>query len=235
MGLPRFTGAPKYQHLWYRAGPPRRNRVGSVRKEVIPRECMQCSVEPHALACHDITAFSDPVHAHQYITNSLKGLEKVTDSSSGIVKRTKYTRPVSGFRLIQGIKRQDPAKAPPLPNDFLVIRDWTNDYMSDSMFKEVFGNLKSKDADTDEIYSEYSLDGGKLWMEGKLCVPDALAPRVLDWWHKWDSISAHGRRLWSMIKHRLFGSKLEIHCMRVAAGCAQCALSMPKAATNTAI
>ena len=38
---------------------------------------------------------------------------------------------------------------------------------------------KSKDAHRDGIFAEYSLDGGKLWMEGKLCVPDALAPRVL--------------------------------------------------------
>ena len=98
------------------------------------------------------------------------------------------------------------------------------------MFKEVFGNLKSKDAHKDGIFSEYSLDGGKLWMEGKLCVPDALAPRVLNWWHKWESPHAHGRRLWSMIKHRLFGSRLYTHCMKVAAGCAQCAVSTPPSA-----
>ena len=73
----------------------------------------------------------------------------------------------------------------------------------------------------------YSLDGGKLWMEGKLCVPNAVAPRVLNWWHKSESPLAHGRRLWSMIKHRLFGSRLYTHCMKVAAGCAQCAVSMP--------
>ena len=28
-------------------------------------------------------------------------------------------------------------------------------------------------------------------MEGKLCVPDALAPRVLNWWHKWESPHGH--------------------------------------------
>ena len=89
------------------------------------------------------------------------------DPFSGNVKRTKYTRPVSGFQLIQGMKRLDPAKSPLLPKDTLIIRDWTNDYMGDSMFKEVFENLKSEDAHNDEIYSECSLDGGKLWMEGK--------------------------------------------------------------------
>ena len=76
------------------------------------------------------------------------------------------------------------------------------------MLKEVFENLKSKDAHMDRIYSESSLDGGKLWMEGKSCVPDALAPRVLNWSHKWESLHAHGQRLWSMVKHRLFGSRL---------------------------
>ena len=193
-------------------------------KKLIRRECMQCSAKRHALPCHDITAFSDPAHAHEIITKSLKVVEKVTDPSSGTVKRMKYTWPVSGFRLIQGINRRDPAKSLPLPKDSLIIRDWTNDYMGDSMSKEVFENLKSKDAHKDGIYSEYSLDGGKLWIEGKLCVPDALAPRVLNWWHKWESPHAHGSRLWSMIKHRLFVSRLYTHCMRVAAGCAQWAV-----------
>ena len=67
-------------------------------------------------------------------------------------------------------------------------------------------------------------------MEGKLCVRDALAPRVLNWWHKWESPQADGRRLWPMIKHRLFGSRLYTHCMRVAAGCANCAVSTPPSA-----
>ena len=156
---------------------------------------MQCSVKRHALLCHDITALADPAHAHEIITQSLKVVEKVTDTSSRSVKRTKYTRPVSGFRVIQGIKRRDPAKLPPLPKDFLIIRDWTNNHMVDFMFKEVFERLKSKDAHKDGIYSEYSLDWGKLWMEGKFCVPDALGPRVLNWWHEWESPYAHGRRL----------------------------------------
>ena len=33
-----------------------------------------------------------------------------------------------------------------------------------------------------------------------------------------------------MIKHRLFGARLYTHCMRVAAGCAQCAVSTPPSA-----
>ena len=199
-------------------------------KKLIRRACMQCAVKQHALPCHDITAISDPAHAHEICTKTLKVVEKVTDPSSGSVKRFDYTRQVSRFRLIQGIKRRDPAKTPPLPKDSLIIRDWTSDYLQDPMFKEVFGNLKSKDAHKDGIFPEYSLDGGKLWMEGKLCVPDALAPRVLNWWHKWESPHAHGRRLWSMIKHRLFGSRLYTHCMKVAAGCAQCAVSTPPSA-----
>ena len=199
-------------------------------KKLIRRACMQCAVKQHALPCHDITAITDPAHAHEICTKTLKVVEKVTDPSSGSVKRFDYTRQVSRFRLIQGIKRRDPAKTPPLPKDSLIIRDWTSDYLQDPMFKEVFGNLKSKDAHKDGIFPEYSLDGGKLWMEGKLCVPDALAPRVLNWWHKWESPHAHGRRLWSMIKHRLFGSRLYTHCMKVAAGCAQCAVSTPPSA-----
>ena len=152
-------------------------------KKLIRRECMQYSIKQHALPCHDIMAFSDPAHVHQIITKSLNIEENVTDPSSETVKRTKYTRPVSGFRLIQGIKCRDPAESPALRKDSLIICDWTNDYMGDSMFEEVFENLVSKDTHKDGNCSEYSLDSGKLWMEGKLCVPDALAPRVLNWSH----------------------------------------------------
>ena len=90
---------------------------------------MQCSIQRHALPCHDTTAFSDPAQAHEIITKSLEVVEKVTDPSSGSVKRTKYSQPVSRFRLFQGIKRRDPAKYPPLPNNSLIIRNWTNYYM----------------------------------------------------------------------------------------------------------
>ena len=101
---------------------------------------MQCSVKRHALPRHDITAFSDPAHAHEIISKSLKLLENITDPSSGSVKRTKCTPPVSGFRLIQGIKRRDPAETAPLPQDSLIICDWSNDYMGDSRFQKVFEN-----------------------------------------------------------------------------------------------
>ena len=77
--------------------------------------------------------------------------------------------------------------------------------MVDSMFKEVSKKLKPTDAHKDGIHSKFSLDGGKLWMEGKLCVPGALATRVLNWWHKWEFPHAHYGRLWSMIKHGLVG------------------------------
>ena len=37
---------------------------------------------------------------------------------------------------------------------------WINDYMGDSMFKEVFQTSKTKDAHKDGIFSAYSLDEG---------------------------------------------------------------------------
>ena len=73
-------------------------------KKLIRWEFMRCAVKRHALPCQDITAFSYPAHAHEIITKSLKVVEKVTNPSSGSVKRTKYTQPVTGFRLTQGIK-----------------------------------------------------------------------------------------------------------------------------------
>ena len=115
-------------------------------KKLHRRVCLLCSVKRHALPCWNITALSDPAHAHEILTKFQKVMEKVTNPSSGSVQQTKYTRPVSGLRLIQGTKRRDPAKSPPLPKDSLIICDWTNNYMNDSRFNEVFENLKSKDA-----------------------------------------------------------------------------------------
>ena len=42
---------------------------------------MQCAVKQHALPCHDITAITDPAHAHEICTKTLKVVEKVTDPS----------------------------------------------------------------------------------------------------------------------------------------------------------
>ena len=76
------------------------------------------------------------------------------------------------------------------------------------MFKEVFERWKSKERNKNGIFSEFLWDGEKLLMEGESSVPDALALPVLNWWHKWESRHAHDRRLWSMIKHTFFGSRL---------------------------
>ena len=51
-----------------------------------------------------------------------------------------------GRTLISGIKRRDPSTPTPLPTDSLIIRDWTNDYKSDPMFKDVFEILSCKNA-----------------------------------------------------------------------------------------
>ena len=71
-------------------------------KNVISLESLQRSVKRHALPCHDITAFSDPAHAHEIITKTLKVVEKISEPSSGSVKSYTYTPPVPVFRLIQG-------------------------------------------------------------------------------------------------------------------------------------
>ena len=146
------------------------------KKKLVRRECMQCSVELHAMRRHDITAFSDPEHAHHIITKSLKCSEKITDPPSGIVKSNQYTLGVSQFQLLQGMKCRDLAKSSPLPKDSLKICHWTNKYMRNSMLKEVFGNIKSKSSHNHGIFGEYMLGGGQLLMVGKLCVPDALVP-----------------------------------------------------------
>ena len=78
-------------------------------RKLMRRECVQCSVKRHSVPCHDITAFSDPAHAHEIVTKSLNVVVNVMDPSSESVKRTKHTPPVSGFWLIQGGQRRNPA------------------------------------------------------------------------------------------------------------------------------
>ena len=194
---------------------------------MIRRECMQCSVTNNSCPCHDLVAFSDPADAHQKTSGIRSSVETVTDSHRHVVKRTVSRQNVRTFWSFPGIKRRDPSTLTPLPKDSLIFPDWTNDYKSDPMVKEVFENHSSKNAHKDGIFFEYLLDAGKLWMEGKLCMPDALATRVFNWWQKRESPHSHGRRLWSMIKHKLFGSRPYSHCMKVAAGCAQCAVAVP--------
>ena len=95
------------------------------------------------------------------------------------------------------------------------------------MFQEIYDDLTSKSAFQDGIYSEYFSDNGKVWMNGKLCVPDRLASRVVNWWHKWETPRSHGAKLWKSIKHPLLGAPLHTHFMKVASSCAQCAAVVP--------
>ena len=60
-------------------------------KKLIRRECMRCALNHHALPSHDITAISDPAHAHEIITKSLKVVEKIIYPSSGCLKQFEYT------------------------------------------------------------------------------------------------------------------------------------------------
>ena len=91
----------------------------------------------------------------------------------------------------------------------------------------MYEHLISKSAIQDGIYSKYFLVNGKLWMNGKLCVPDRLASRIVKWWHKWETPHSHGAKLWKSITHRLFGGPLHTHGMNMASSCAQCAVAVP--------
>ena len=61
-------------------------------------------------------------------------------------------------------------------------------------------------------------------------MPDRLASRVVNWWHKWETPHSHGAKLWKSIKHRLFGAQLHTHYMKVASSCAQCEVAVPATA-----
>ena len=109
-------------------------------------------------------------------------------------------------------------------------KDLSKEYKFNTMFQEIYEHLTSKSAFQDGIYSEYFWDSRKLWMNGKLCVSDRLASRVVNWWHKWETPHSRGAELWKSIEQRLFGARLHTHCMRVASSCARCAVAMPATA-----
>ena len=142
----------------------------------------------------------------------------------------KQRNPVTRFRCVRTLGRKPVAPAQAIPKDSLITKDWSEEYKSDNMFKEIYEHLTSKSAFRDGIYSEHFFDNGKLWMNGKLCVPERLASRVVNWWHKWETPHSHGAKLRKSIIHRLFGAQLHTHCMRVASSCAQCAVAVPATA-----
>ena len=115
------------------------------------------------------------------------------------------------------------APAQAIPKDSLIAKDWPKEYKSDNTFQEIYEHLTSKSAFQDRMYSEYFLDNGKLWMNGKLCVPHRLASRVVNWCQKWETPHSHCVKLWKSIKSHLSGARLHTRCLKVASSCAQCA------------
>ena len=99
------------------------------------------------------------------------------------------------FRCVHPLGQKPVAPARAIPKDSLLTKDWSKEYKSDNMFQEIYEHLTSKSAFQDGIYSEYFLDNGKLWMNEKLCVPDRLASRVVNWWHKWETPHSRGAKL----------------------------------------
>ena len=83
------------------------------------------------------------------------------------------------FRCVNPLGRKPVAPAQTISKDSLITKDWSKEYKSDNMFQEIYEHLTSKSAFQDGIYFAYFLDNGKLWMNGKLCVPDRLASRVV--------------------------------------------------------
>ena len=199
-------------------------------RQLIKRNCLQCSVQQGRLPCHDITVEDHPQHSHVQCSAVRVDTLRVVKPGESAPQFVKRRNPVVRFRCVHPLGRKPVAPAQAIPKDSLLTKDWSKEYKSDSMFQEIYQHLTSKSAFQDGFYSEYFLDNGKLWMNGKLCVPDRLASRVVNWWHKWGTPQSHGAKLWKSIKHRLFGARLHTHCMKVASSCAQCAVAVPATA-----
>ena len=125
---------------------------------------------------------------------------RVVKPGESTPKFVKRRNPVVRFRCVHPFGRKPVASAQAIPKETLITKDWSKEYKPDNMFQEIYELLTSKSAFQDGIYSEYFWDNGKLWMNGKLCVPDRLVSRVLNWWHKWETPHSHGIKLWKSSK-----------------------------------
>ena len=194
------------------------------------RPYLQCSVRQGRLPCHDITVDDHPPDSHvQWSAVRVDTLRVVKpgESSPQFVERR---NPVVRFRCVHPLGRKPVAHAQAIPKESLITNDWSKEYKSDKVFQEIYEDLTSKSAFQDGFFCEYFLDNGKLWMNGKLCVPDRWASTVVYGWHKWETPHSHGAKLWKSIKHCSFGARLHTHCMKVASSCAQCAVAVPATA-----
>ena len=147
---------------------------------MIKRHCLQCSVRQGRLPCHDITMEDHPPHSHVRCTAVRVDTLRVVKPGESTPQFVKRRTPVVRFRCVHPLGRKPVAPAQTIPKDSLLTKDWSKEYKSDNMFQEIYEHLTSKWAFQDGVYSEYFLDNGKLWMNGKLCVPDRLASRVVN-------------------------------------------------------
>ena len=149
-------------------------------RQLIKRHCLQCSVRQGRLPCQDITVEDHPPHSHVQCSAVRVDTLRVVEPRESTPQFVKRRNPVVGFRCVHPLGRKPVAPAQAIPKDSLITKDWPKEYKSDNIFEEIYEHLTSKSAFQDGIYSEYFLDNGKLWMNRKLCVPDRLESRVVN-------------------------------------------------------
>ena len=199
-------------------------------RQLIKRHCLHCSVLQGRLPCHDITVEDRPRHSHVQCSAVRVDTLRVVKPGESTPQFVKRRNRVVRFRCVHPLVRKPVAPAQGIPEDSLITKDWSKEYESDNVFQDIYEHLISQSPFQDAIYSEHFLDNGKLWMNAKLCPPDRLASRVVNWWHKWETAHSHGAKLLKSIKHRLFGVRLHTHCIQVASSCGQCAVAVPATA-----
>ena len=148
-------------------------------RQLIKRHCLQCSVRQGRLPCHDITVEDHPPNSRVQCSAVRVDTLRVVKPGESTPPFVKRRNPVVRFRCVHPLGRKPVAPAQAIPKDSLLTKDWSKEYKSDNMFQEIYEHLTSKSAFQDGIYSEYFFDNRKLWMNGKLCVPDRLASRVV--------------------------------------------------------
>ena len=124
-------------------------------RQLIKRHCLQCSVRQGRLPCHNIIVEGHAPHSNVQCS-ALRvdpfRVVKPAESNPQFIRRRHL---VVGFRCVQPLGRKPVAPARAIPKDPLITTDWSKEYTSENMFREIYEHLTSKSAFQNGMYSEY--------------------------------------------------------------------------------
>ena len=72
------------------------------------------------------------------------------------------------------------------------------------------------------------IQGNKLFLQGRICIPDCLIDKYVKHWHRNETSHGHSRVLEQEFRDRVYTRDLKGACKRVVKGCKQCQAKIPK-------